>query len=167
MKVKPFEVIKIPMYDVEIGEVFSYNGNNYIKIDCGEEYDGVTVVTLNPVAYIQVNNQTKSVEQNAFAEYMKFRTAQKNSDIIDFELPDTDFCKEYAVLLKQHFDDAWYVDNGDNDTLHKDEFFYVNRFSELQKGTPDKQVPFQTIDKLGVRVVCYFEPYAEVFVKKY
>lgn len=164
MKVKPIMVIKVPMHDVEIGEVFSYNGKKYMKIDFGEEYDGVTVITLNPIAHIQVNNQTTSIEQRAFAEYIKFRKAQKNSDIIDFELPNTDFCKEYASILKQHFDDSWYVDNGDDDNLYKDEFFYMNRFSELQKGKPDTQIPFENIDKLGVRVVCFFEPYTEVFV---
>lgn len=166
MKVKPIVVIKIPMYDVEIGEVFSYNGIRYIKIDSGEEHDGVTVITLNTINDIQVDNQTTSVEQQAFGEYIKFRKTQKNSDIIDFELPNTDFCREYASLLKHHFDDAWYVDNGDNDNLYKDEFFYMNRFANLQKGKPDKQVPIHNIDKLGVRVVCFFEPYAEVFVKK-
>ncbi len=164
MKVKPVEVINIPMYDVEVGEYFSYNGKKYMKIDFGEEYDGVTAITLNPISYVQVNNQTTSIEQRAFAEYMKFRTTQKCSDIIDFELPDTDFCQEYSDILKQHLDDVWYVDNGDNDNLYKDEFFYMNRFSELQKGKPDKQIPFQNVDKLGVRVVCFFEPYAEVFV---
>ena len=167
MKVKPVEVIKLPMYDVEIGETFSHNGVKYIKIDEGEEYDGVTAITLNPVAQVQVNNQTKSVEQNAFSEYMKFRTSHKSSDIIEFELPNTEFCQEYRNILKQQLDDAWYVDNGDNDNLYKDEFFYMNRFSEIQKGKPNNQIPLQTVEQLGIRVVCYFEPFAEVFVKKY
>lgn len=165
MKVKPAVVISVPMYDVDIGEVFSYKGIHYIKVDEGEEYDGVTAIMLNPVAQVKVNSPKASVEQLAFARYIRFRTSHKSTDIIDFELPNTDFCKEYAYIFKQHFNDEWYVDNGDSDNLYKDEFFYVNRFSELKKGKPDNTNPLNTIEKIGVRVVCFFEPYTEVFVK--
>lgn len=167
MKVKPVVVNKIPLSDVEIGEVFSFNGVRYIKLADGEDFlDGISAITLNSVDYVEINNnQEICVEQKAFAKYRNFVINHKHNDIIAADLPDTDIYREYIKIIKPYVNEAWYLDNGENDDMHGCEFFYVDKFADLRKGIPNKSITLHVIEKLGIRVVHYFEPYTDVFVR--
>lgn len=168
MKVKPIIVYKVPLSDVEIGEVFSFNGIRYIKLADGDDFfDDISAITFNPVAYININdNQDISVEQKVFAKYRNFVINHKHNDLIASDIPDADMYREYINIIKTYVDEDWYIDNGENDGIQGNEFFYADKFADLRKGCPDKPIALHTVEKLGVRVVHYFEPYATVFVKK-
>ena len=169
MKVNPVRVEKMPLSQLTIGEIFTFNGVKFIKLAELDEMEAVPVLTLHAVKLVEViSADNVSVEQKAFSEFVKFSQKMKHDDMVSCALPDTDDFRKYKNSIMPHYNsyinECWYVDNGENDDMFSGEFFYIDRFADVHKGKTGHEIPMNTFDKLGVRILCSIEPCANVFV---
>ena len=168
MKVKPVKMEEISLSHVMVGDIFTFNGKKFIKLAESDNLDCVPAITLLPVEYIDITkNQNESVEQRAVAEYVKFVQSHKHGDIAFCYMPDADMYRKYSAAIKPHMkayiSEAWYVDNGENDSLSAGEFYYIDNIGDLHKAT-EKKLSTMNFDMLGVIVLYSIEQCAKVFI---
>ena len=172
--VKPVKVKRLAAEDVQVGELFTMNGVQYIKL---ADYDtaiscsrtiGILATTVLPLCEFDSNysgNSKKSIEERAVCMFMAATIDAKNDGIIAYGMPDADDVWQFGHLIAQHVKDYWYVDNGIEDVLSSGDYLYVDEFCTICKGNEYDEKQDGVNRRLGVRALYSIDPDATVYVK--
>ena len=174
-KVKPVKVQRLAAEDVAIGELFTLNGVQYVKLS---DYDdtiscsrvvGILATTVLPLCTfdsVHCIKNKKSVENRAVDMFMSaIADIECDGNIITYGMPDADDLRQFGSVMEHYIKDVWYVDNGVNDSLSDGEYFYVDEDCNLNKGNEYDEREDGVSRRLGLRALYSIDPDAIVTIK--
>ena len=166
MKVKPIRVEKIALRDVQVGDIFTFDGKKYIKLAEDYAFQGSPCLSLAPIGVVNtVENLEASVEEKVINAYFSAVKGCDNANIVSFQIPDADYYRAYHRIIDKYIHDTWYVDNGERDILKGNEFMFVDAGNNLCQGIPSDIAIIQKVQNLNIRTLVFIELFAEVYIE--